>query len=167
MLRLWDVTTGAAKRTLNGHTGAVESIAFSPDGSTLASGSYDGTFRLWDLASWTAKQVVHCEDPVRTVAFMPVGHLLVTSDGALHFWTPEGAPLLDLVALRHHDAGYAIGRVGEPQLELLGPDLEAARAALGCRAGVWIYPFELCRERFEQKTVLARTLAGDSSVVDP
>ncbi|MBI2933925.1 MAG: hypothetical protein HYY16_19950 [Planctomycetes bacterium] len=41
--------------TLKGHEKDVTSVAFAPDGKLLASGSYDGTVRLWDLA--TGKEV--------------------------------------------------------------------------------------------------------------
>jgi WD40 repeat protein len=37
-LRLWDTVSGAHLNTLNGHSGGVESVAFSPDGTHVVSG---------------------------------------------------------------------------------------------------------------------------------
>jgi WD40 repeat protein len=55
-VRLWSLY-GAGRpyqaEHLTGHDGAVKSVAFAPDGSTLLSGSQDGTARLWDLATDT------------------------------------------------------------------------------------------------------------------
>ena len=48
-VRLWDTKTGAHIRTLTGHTNPVLSVAFSPDGNIIATGSNDGTMLLWNL----------------------------------------------------------------------------------------------------------------------
>ncbi len=50
-IRVWDAHTGEHLKTLTGHTGGVSSVAFSPDGKTLASGRTDGTILLWDFSS--------------------------------------------------------------------------------------------------------------------
>eukprot|EP00961_Rhodomonas_salina_P288710 3901798-Rhodomonas_salina.1 len=40
---------------VEGHTGGVLSVVFAPDGKTLASGSSDGTVKLWDAVSGSQK----------------------------------------------------------------------------------------------------------------
>jgi len=51
VIKLWDVKTGKEQATLEGHMNTVKSVAFSPDGKMLASGSCDTTIKLWDVAS--------------------------------------------------------------------------------------------------------------------
>ncbi len=47
-IQLWDVKAGRSLGTLSGHTEPIETLVFSQDGKTLASGSHDGTVLLWD-----------------------------------------------------------------------------------------------------------------------
>jgi len=46
-VKLWDVATGNLTRSFEGHTTSVQSVAFSDDGKTILSGSFDGTMKLW------------------------------------------------------------------------------------------------------------------------
>jgi WD40 repeat protein len=51
-VRLWDIhdlNHPSLLGALTGHTSSVKSVAFSPDGHTLATASTDGTARLWEV----------------------------------------------------------------------------------------------------------------------
>ena len=89
-IKLWDVASGRELRTLSGHTGDVLSVAFSPDGKTLASGAFrDYTIRLWDVASGRELRALsgHRGD-ITSVAFSPDGRVLASGsdDNTIKLW---------------------------------------------------------------------------------
>ena len=68
--------------TVSGHAATAQWVTYSPDGSTLASGSDDGTIRLWDAATQHLKAtLVGHTDQIRAVVFSPDGSILASAGG--------------------------------------------------------------------------------------
>jgi WD40 repeat protein/serine/threonine protein kinase len=117
-VRLWDVAVETESATVNGHEkattgqeihplqgnfGPALSVAFAPDGSTLASGLGDGTVKLWDMSAISQRGTLAPHrtlqghtDEILAVAYAPDGKALISAsrDKTARLWelaTPVGA----------------------------------------------------------------------------
>ncbi len=83
---LYDGGTGAEVDLFTGHVRPVTSVAFSPDGATLASGSQDATLRLWDVVAGQLQATLEGhQGPIASVAFSPEGATLASAGGERTF----------------------------------------------------------------------------------
>ena len=78
--------------TFIGHASSVSSVVFSPDGQTLASGSYDNTIRLWNVQTGThLRTLMGHTDRIYSVVFSPDGRTLASSsyDNTIRLWNVQ------------------------------------------------------------------------------
>jgi WD40 repeat protein len=105
---LWHLADGAVISRMQGHGGPVRSLAFSPDGHTIASASDDATLRMWSTTGVSAPVVLEQDLPPTRVAFSPDGTLLASGDsgGTVLLRSAQDGSIVR--TLKSQDAIYAL-----------------------------------------------------------
>lgn len=101
-IHLVDVVSGRLSRTLTGHVDAVRSLAFSPDGRHLVSGSLDKTARVFETTTGKVEHVIPTGDRVTFVRFASDGQKIAVAshDKTVRLWSLS---LGEIFTLRGHE----------------------------------------------------------------
>ena len=105
--RVWDVQSRETLATLE-HDARINAVAFSADGSRVATASNDGTARVWDVQSDEPLVTLNHDDGVNAVAFSADGKRVATAsnDGTARVWDVQSDE--PLVTLNHDDGVNAV-----------------------------------------------------------
>jgi WD40 repeat protein len=91
-LRVWDLNGKQVGKTLQGHRDTIISVAFSPSGQTLISGSWDHTIKIWNVQSGEiVREFLENDRRILSVAFRPDGKAfaLGSGDGSIKIFISE------------------------------------------------------------------------------
>jgi cytochrome c len=156
-IAIWRPGEPRPATVLTGHEAPVVALAVSPDGTTLASASWDHTARLWPLAGGAPRVIAGHAQNVNGVAFAPDGRALVTAgyDATLRI-TPlggEGAPVIATLPTALNTVAVA-------------PDGEIATAGADGKVYLLSAAGELRAEiEAAQTPIIAVTVSGDGRLI--
>ncbi len=95
VITVWDPRTAARRARLEGHSGEVKCLAFTPDGKLLASCSFDRTIRLWDADTGVCvKSLAEATGATWALAISPDGRRLAAEANVMKLWEVPGGKFL-------------------------------------------------------------------------
>jgi len=96
LVKVWNLSNCKLRTNLVGHTGYVNTVTVSPDGSLCASGGKDGTAMLWDLNEGKRLYSLEAGDIIYSLVFSPNRYWLCAATGsAIKIWDLESKVVVD------------------------------------------------------------------------
>jgi len=114
LVKVWSLTNCTLKVNLQGHTGYLNTVTVSPDGSLCASGGKDGTARLWDLGEGRHLYSLDAGDVINSLVFSPNRYwLCAATDSSVKIWDLESKNVVADLNRNHPEFGAKI--ISNPQ----------------------------------------------------
>jgi len=104
MVKVWSLTNCKLRQNLSGHTGYVNTVTVSPDGSLCASGGKDGTAMLWDLGEGKHLYSLDAGDVINSLCFSPNRYwLCAATQKSIKIWDLESKSIVAELTKNHAD----------------------------------------------------------------
>ncbi|GFH45864.1 guanine nucleotide binding protein beta subunit-like protein [Chaetoceros tenuissimus] len=105
LVKVWSLTNCKLRNDLIGHTGYLNTVCVSPDGSLCASGGKDGTAMLWDLNEGKRLYSLDAGEIIHSLCFSPNRYwLCAATDKEIKIWDLESKIVVDTLRPAHFDA---------------------------------------------------------------
>lgn len=96
MAKVWNLTNCKLRTNLKGHTGYLNAVAVSPDGSLCATGGKDGVTMLWDLQEGKHLYSLDAGDIINGLVFSPNRYwLCAATQSCIKIWDLESKNIVD------------------------------------------------------------------------
>ena len=146
---------------LNGHTDSVVSVKFSPDGTFLATGSYDSTIRIWSASTGSLLATIdETGSEIELITFHPTQNVLLAGcgDGSVWVWSIEngGSDAILRHMLRGHSHGEAVRTLdflGKDFQGLLSTSVEGISIVWNLRSGQAVHKTKSLNDAIASATV--------------
>ena len=133
IIHLWDLPDGVERATLTGHTWAVETFSFSPDGSLLATGGREGAIYVWDVETGQRrKSLEEHQIAVKALAFSPDNSTLASANHrGVYLWDIDTENLRTTL-IEQEDSGQA-----DTLVLAFSPDGKTLASTMSGKLSLW------------------------------